>query len=88
MHYNSLKLRPKHFHSFTGLTVEEFDRLVAGIHDDWVTQRLARLEKNNPNRQRKIGSGRKLALPLLEDQLLLTLVWSKLYSSGLMLEYL
>lgn len=88
MRYTSLKLRPKHFHSFTGLKVEEFDRLVAVIRNDWVTERLKRLERNNPNRQRKIGGGRKLALPMLEDQLLLTLVWSKLYFSYLMFEYL
>jgi len=88
MQYTSLKLRPKHFHSFTGLKVEEFDRLVAIIRDDWETQRLRRLEKNNPDRQRKIGGGRKYALPLLEDQLLLTLAWSKLYFSYLMFEYL
>jgi len=88
MQYTSLKLRPKHFHSFSGLKVEEFDRLVASIRDDWETQRLRRIEKNNPNRQRRIGGGRKYALTLLEDQLLLTLVWSKLYFSYLMFEYL
>jgi hypothetical protein len=62
--------------------------LVTVIRDDWTTERLKRLEKNNPNRQRKIGGGRKLALPMLEDQLLLALVWAKLYFSYLMLEYL
>jgi len=77
MQYTSLKLRPKHFLSFTGLKVEEFNRLVADIRNDWVAQRLDRLEKNNPNRERKIGGGRKMVLPTLEDQLLLTLVWAK-----------
>lgn len=88
MNYHSLKLRPKQFRSFTGLKVEEFDRLAALIRDDWATERLKRLERNNPNRQRKMGGGRKLALPLLEDQLLLTLAWSKLYFSYLVFEYL
>jgi hypothetical protein len=62
--------------------------LVAVIRGDWTVERFKRLEKNNPNRQRKIGGGRKMALPMLEDQLLLTLVWANLYSSYLMLEYL
>ena len=88
MHYTSFKLRPKHFLSFTGLKVEEFDRLVLDIHNDWVEQRLNRLENNNPNRLRKIGGGRKQILDTLEDQLLLTLLWTKLYSSYLLLEYL
>ena len=88
MHYHSLKLRPKHFLSFTGLNVEEFDRLVALIHPDWINQRTDRLTKNKPHRKRKIGAGRKFALPLLEDQLLLTLVWSKQYFSYIMFEYL
>lgn len=87
MRYISLKLRPKHFHSFTGLKVEEFDRLVQDIRADWIGHRLKRLEKNNPNRQRKIGGGRSLSLPAFEDRLLLTLVWVKLYSSYLVLEY-
>lgn len=88
MYYHSLKLRPKHFLSFTGLKVEEFDRLVALIRPDWINQRIDRLNKNNPHRKRKIGGGRKFALPLLEDQLLLTLVWSKLYFSYFVFEYL
>lgn len=88
MRYKSIKQRPKHFLAFTGLTVEEFARLIAQINSDWISQRIERLNKNNPNRQRKIGGGRKKALNSLEDQLLLVLVWSKYYLGYLMLEYL
>lgn len=88
MHYTSFKLRPKHFLSFTGLKVEEFDRLVRDIRNEWIKQRLLRLTENNPHRIRKIGGGRKQVLDTLEDQLLLTLLWTKLYSSYLLLEYL
>lgn len=88
MRYKSIKQRPKHFLSFTGLTVEEFDRLIAQINSDWISQRIERLTKNNPNRKRKIGGGRKKALSSLEDHLLLVLVWSKHYLGYLMLEYL
>lgn len=88
MNYNSLTKHPKHFYSFTGLTVKEFDKLVSQIHDDWIEQRIKRLNKNNPHRQRKIGAGRKKKLAALEDQLLLCLVWARVYSSYLLLEYL
>lgn len=86
MRYNTLRLRPKCFQAFSGLTVDEFDQLAALIHDDWVLQRKERLKKDN--RKRKEGGGRKLGLPDLEDQLLLTLVWSRLYLIYLTLEYL
>ncbi len=88
MRYNSFKRRSKHFLSFTGLTVEEFARLVADIRSDWFNQRIERLNKQNPNRKRKIGGGRKKVLNTPEDQLLLTLIWAKLCPSYLLLEYL
>jgi len=62
-------------------------KLVLEIHSDWLNQRVKRLNKNNPNRIRKIGGGRKKILSTLEDQLLLVLVWAKLYPSYLVLEY-
>ena len=62
-------------------------KLVLEIHSDWLNQRVKRLNKNNPNRIRKIGGGRKKILSTLEDQLLLALVWAKLYPSYLILEY-
>lgn len=88
MNYTSLRVRPKCFLAFTGLKVEEFDRLVALIRPDWVIQRQERLERLNPNRQRKEGGGRKCSLSTLEDQLLLVLVWSRLYLIYLTIEYL
>lgn len=88
MQFNSLKQRPRYFLSFTGLKVEEFTRLVAKIKQDWLDLRIERLNKSNPNRKRKMGGGRKKTLSTLEDQLLLTLVWARLYPSYLFLEYL
>lgn len=88
MNYISLRVRPKCFLAFTGLKVEEFNRLAALIHSDWIMQRKERLEKQNPNRKRKEGGGRKYSLETLEDQLLLTLVWSRLYLIYLTIEYL
>jgi len=88
MRYTSLKRRPRHFHSFTGLKVEEFDKLVQEISGDWERQRRERLTKNNPHRKRKLGGGRKKVLSTLQDQLLLTLAWARTYPSYLVLEYL
>lgn len=86
MRYNSLRQHPIHFQSFTGLKVEEFNRLIALIKYDWISDRLQRLP--HKGRKRKIGGGRKYALETIEDQLLLTLVWSRLYPVYLTMEYL
>lgn len=88
MNYISLRARPRCFLAFTGLKVEEFNRLAALIRPDWITQRRERLEKLNPDRKRMVGGGRKHSLKTLEDQLLLVLVWSRLYLIYLTIEYL
>jgi hypothetical protein len=88
MRYHTLRQRALRFQSFTGLKVEEFDRLVALIRDDWIMQHTKWLTQRNPHRKRKEGAGRKYALPALEDQLLLTLVWSRLYLVYFILEHL
>src|SRR5919197_2253636 len=87
LRYQSLKQRPRAFLSFTSLKVEEFDQLVTVIHSDWITQRE---ERFTPFEQRKCreGGGRKYALTNLEDWLLLTLVWVRLYPAYIILEYL
>lgn len=86
MRYTSLRNRPSCFRAFTGLAVEEFDRLVAEIREDWAHLRIERLDR--PDRQRKIGGGAKPKLDTPEDQLLLVLVWARLYPVYLTLEYL
>lgn len=88
MRYHSLCKRQKQFQSFTGLTVEEFDRLAALIHTAWDIQRSERLRQQNPEPRRKEGGGRKYALETFEDQLLLALVWSRLYLVYFVLEHL
>ena len=86
MRYHALHKRPKHFLAFTGLTTQEYDHLINSLQSDWISQRIKRLTR--PDRKRRIGGGRKYAMPELEDQLLLTLVWAKMYPSYLFLEYL
>ena len=87
LRYQSLKQRPRAFLSFTSLTVEEFDTLVTVIRDDWTKWREKRLTPFE-KRKRKEGGGRKYALTDLEDWLLLTLVWSRLYPAYIILEHL
>jgi hypothetical protein len=70
------------------LTVPEFDTLASLLRSDWQKERKERLLKANPKRERGLGGGRKPALETLEDQLLLTMVWLRLYSVYLILEYL
>jgi len=88
MRYNKLKQNNKHFHSFTGLTVQEFNNLIKDIREDWTKQRIERLNSNNPHRKRKLGGGRRKILSSLEDQLLIALVWAKVYPTYIFLEYL
>lgn len=88
MCYLTLRNRPRCFQAFTGLKVEEFNQLVTVLRGDWLLQREQRLDRGNPQRQRQPGGGRKLRLPALEDQLLLVLVWSRIYPVYLVLEYL
>jgi len=83
--FKSLSQKPRHFHNFTGLTVEEFNKLKELIEAEW---KQARQSKLKTNRIRKIGGGRKLKLPELEDRLLVFLLYAKLYTSYLLLEYL
>ncbi len=88
MRYISLRQRPACFRSFTSLTVPEFDQLVSLLRSDWQKQHRERLLKANPKRKRGLGGGRKQELETLEDQLLLTMVWLRLYVVYLILEYL
>lgn len=80
MRYNTLQQRPKQFQSFTGLKVEEFDRLTALIRNDWEEQHKEWLKQRNHHRKRKAGAGQKFMLPLLEDQLLVTLIVKRVYN--------
>lgn len=85
LRFKSLSMRPRHFHNFTGLTVKEFLKLGDSLRADWKESRIA---KHKTERIRKIGGGRKLSLSKLEDRLLVFLIYAKIYSSYLMLEYL
>src|SRR4051812_48684053 len=85
MTVSRLRRKPRHFHSFTGLTVEEFDRLLmeveaiyaSHLHEQW----------KRPERQRAVGGGRRFGLSMA-DRLLLGLIYLRLYVSQSLLSYL
>ena len=74
--FENLSRKPSVFKGFTGVTVAEFKELLGKVTPVWVEHEQKRLER--PNRQRAMGGGRKPALGLRE-QLLVTLVWLRLY---------
>jgi hypothetical protein len=85
LHYARLSGFPKIFRSMTGLTVPEFEAVV-----DDLLPRHARAEKkrlSRPTRQRAIGAGPPFELSPV-DQLLLTIIWLRLYPTHEVLGYL
>lgn len=85
LNFESLAKQPMHFRNFTGLSVEEARKLVKLMEPDWDRQRAENLKIN---RQRQIGGGRKLNIPGFADRLLVFLIYAKIYSTYLFLEYL
>lgn len=85
MRVHKLRRRPQHFLRFSGLSIEQFDRLMRQIKPtlaDFHHHRLAR-----PDRQRALGGGAQFHLSA-EDQLLLALCWARLYLTNELLGYL
>ena len=74
--YAELKKRPRILKGFAGVTAQEFEEMEAKAEPLWQEQEFKRL--NRPDRKRAIGGGLQKTLPFRE-QLLLTLVWLRLY---------
>jgi hypothetical protein len=76
MSYALLSKKPGMFRIFTGLSIEEFDRLYQMIenrYEDYERERL-----NREDRKKRIGQGRRFKLGLI-DHLLMLLVYYRLY---------
>ncbi len=83
MKASHLKRKSKHLHNFTGLSVEQFEQLCEAIK-----HRLAgQSGSEGRERQRAPGGGRKAALSV-EDQVLVVLMYYRLYLTQLLLGYL
>jgi len=85
LRYVHLSRHPGVFLSLTGLRVAAFDALVADLLPGHATREQARLQR--PTRQRAIGAGHPFALRP-RDQLLLTVVWLRVYPIHEVLGYL
>ena len=74
--YQGLRQKPKIFKSLAGVTLTEFDDLYRQTYPVWDQQEQERLKR--PSRQRAIGGGRKYELKF-QEQLLMSLIWLRLY---------
>ncbi len=85
MRYEHLKQHQNVFLKMTGLRIDEFDTLVDELLAEFVQAEYKRL--NRSDRQRQIGGGRNSELDG-RDQLLLTVVWLRVYPTHEVLGYL
>jgi hypothetical protein len=83
--YEKLKSKPKQFQAFTGLTLAQFAEILKALRPIYAELDKGRLAR--PNRKRKLGGGRNFTLTL-EDRLMVTLMYFRLYVSYALLGYL
>ncbi len=83
--YQKLQRKPKHFQSFTGVTIAQFSEILQALRPIYGDLEVKRLERED--RKREIGGGRKFSLSL-EERLLVTLMYFRLYTSYTLLGYL
>jgi hypothetical protein len=88
--YEHLRHHPAVFQSMTGLRLAEFEAVLTALLPRYQAAEVARLSqptKARPVRQRAIGAGNTFALAV-RDQLLLTVVWLRVYPTYPVLGYL
>jgi hypothetical protein len=87
--YPNLQRYPSVFRCLTGLRVGEFDQLMKDITPLYTRSELARhaLTREGRDRQRAIGAGPHFSLGM-RDQLLLTVVWLRVYPTNEVLGFL
>ncbi len=85
LHYERLHRYPTVFKAMTGLTVPQFDDLVADLLPRYQAAERQRLSR--PTRQRAIGGGHPFELAP-RNQFLLTVVWLRVYPIHEVLGYL
>jgi len=74
--YEKLRRKPLLFRMFTGLSADEFDKVVADLEPVWLVRKAKRTARRS--RQRKPGAGRKVKL-LFTDRLLMVLLYYRVY---------
>jgi hypothetical protein len=80
-----LRRKPRHFQKFTGLTLSEFDQVLAQV--TLAYEQAEQERRSRPDRRRQRGAGRPFALSLPE-RLLMGLIYLRLYCSQSLLSYL
>jgi IS5 family transposase len=81
----NLKKNPSSFRLLTGLSIQEFDRLLAELEPIWNSERDRRAGRKN--RRRKPGAGRHFSLSL-EDMLLVLLMYYRTYITYVFLGFI
>lgn len=76
--YDKLKQKPRAFRSLTGMSITEFDELYQKLTPVWARSEHERLSR--PDRKRAIGGGHPYSLRL-QERLLMTVIWLRLYLS-------
>lgn len=77
--YDQLKEKPKQFLAATGLTVDEFQRILPVFKEKLAGLHPPELTKRGKSRQRRAGAGPKEKLRTNEDKLLFILIYEKTY---------
>jgi len=77
--YSQLQEEPKRFLAATGLTVDEFERILPVFKDKLAALHPPELTKRGKARQRRAGAGSKEKLRTDEDKLLFILIYEKTY---------
>src|SRR5512138_373263 len=75
--YNKLKDKSRDFLAATGLTLEEFQKLLPAFRVAYETRYSPERTREGKARQRRGGGGAKGALSTIEDKLLFILVYQK-----------
>ena len=84
MRFKYLRQHPRVFRSVTGLTIAEFKELLGELRPFFEAREAKRLAR--PDRIRAPGAGHPWGLDY-RDSVLLTLVWLRLYPTGVVLGY-
>jgi hypothetical protein len=77
--YDQMKEQPKRFLAATGLTEDEFQRLLPIFKEKLAALHSPELTKRGTPRQRRAGAGPKEKLRTEEDKLLFILIYQKTY---------
>jgi hypothetical protein len=83
--YEKLQRKPKQFQAFTGVTLAQFAELLKALQPVYAEFEAERLMR--PGRKRKLGGGRNFNLTM-ENRLMVTLMYFRLYVSYALLGYL